>query len=121
NFYVAGLSNQLAKLDPSDNSSIVSTALSSPRAVAINGSGQAFIANAGNGTITRFPATPSATFASGLDSPYGLVFDAAGTLYASENGTTNNRVVAFDAAGNKTVVAESVVTTPHDIYVAPNG
>ena len=121
NLYVAGSGGQLARLDPSDNASIVSTTLGSARGVAANAAGDVFVASIGNGTITRTSGTTTTTFAAGLSSPYGLAFDAAGTLYATENAIGANRIDAFDASGVKTVAAQAMLTTPQDVYAAPNG
>ncbi len=70
-------------------------------------------------TLTGTPARTTSTFASGLNGPYGLAFDAAGNLYvANGNDNTVSKVtpagvvssfasgfngpdcLAFDAAGN---------------------
>jgi sugar lactone lactonase YvrE len=121
NLFIAGNSGQLVRLDPSNNLSVVSTAISSPKGLAINAAGDVFVASIGNGTITRTSGTTTTTFAAGLSSPYGVAFDTAGTLYAAESAGGANRIDAFDASGVKTVAAQSMVTSPQDVYVAANG
>lgn len=116
--YIAGGDGNLVKLDAAANWSSSGGGLSIPRQVAIGFNGDAFVANYGNGTITRSgTATP---FAAGLLNPFGLAFDGT-KLYASESSSTADRIVAFDASGNKSVVAETMLTDPKGIYVAPNG
>jgi hypothetical protein len=76
--------------------------LTSPRAVAVDGSGNVYIANFGSGgtgtTVSRF--TPGSTAASvtltGLSGPAALAFDSSGNLYVANTG--NNTVSKFAAS-----------------------
>ena len=64
--------------------------MSNPQALAFDGSGNLYVANAGNGTVSKFApggATPIATL-TGLNSPSDLAFDASGNLYVA-NDTAN--------------------------------
>ena len=70
------------------------TGLSGPRALAVDGNGNLFVANNGNGTgttVSEFASgatTPSATL-TGLNGPVALAFDGSGNFYvANNNGTT---------------------------------
>jgi sugar lactone lactonase YvrE len=120
NLFVTGF-GQLVKLDPSDNATVLSTSISSGRGVAVGPSGDVYVANGGPGTITRTVGGTTTTFASGFTSTGGLVFGPGGLLYAPDGASQVNRIYSLDANGTKSVVAESLITDPKDIHVAPNG
>src|SRR6266478_2424768 len=76
------------------------------------------------GHIYKFtPNGASSTFASGLDGPESLAFDAAGNLFVADGGSIykfapggarstfasgTSGVLAFDAAGNLFVAADAI-------------
>jgi len=81
----------------------VGTGLSSPSGVAVDGSGNLFIADTGNNRVVELPWNGSAYGAqttiamSGLNSPMGLAIDAAENLYVVSNG--NDKVVRLPWTG----------------------
>lgn len=120
NLYAVG--NTLVRKDAADVVTSLPSLINAPRAVAIGPTGDVFIANQGNGTIARTSGSTVTTFASGLESPYGLAFDGAGALYATESSFAANRIVAFDTStGQKTTVAESLITSPQAVRVSVAG
>ena len=63
--------------------------LDNPKGIAFDGNGHFFVADASRGDIYRFSSVDGSTgftFASGLASPVGLTFDAAGFLYELAEG-----------------------------------
>jgi uncharacterized protein (TIGR03437 family) len=105
-----------------DSASATSAELNSPNAVAVDGSGNLYIADTGNhiirkvsgGTITLFAGTPTISGYQGdnglavgaaLASPSGVAVDAAGNVYISD--TNNNLVRKVDTAGTITAVVGS--------------
>jgi streptogramin lyase len=75
-----------------------------PEAVAIDGSGNAWVANFGDASVTKFsPAgsamSPAGGFTGGgLAFPVALAFDRGGKLWVSDQGT--DAISEFDAAGS---------------------
>jgi uncharacterized protein (TIGR03437 family) len=105
-----------------DGASATSAELNSPNAVAVDGSGNLYIADTGNhiirkvsgGTITLFAGTPTVfgyqgdnglAVGAALWSPSGLAVDAAGNVYISD--TNNNLVRKVDNTGTITAVVGS--------------
>ncbi len=111
------------------------TSLKQPRAVAVDASGNLWVADTGNNRILRFGASSLSTpapvaadtvigqkdfvsslanaggvvSASGMDTPAGLAFDAQGNLYVSDYN--NTRVIRFPAPlgpGSGAAVAAAV-------------
>src|SRR5204862_393624 len=79
-------------------STFVSSGLSFPVSLAYDASGNLFIANASDNTVSEVAAGSSTatTFLSGLDQPRGLAFDASGNLFIANFG---NFTVSKVAAG----------------------
>lgn len=73
----------------------ISSGISSPQGIAVDSSGNLYVANSGNSTVTVYPpgqTTPSVTYSNGVSSPYGVAVGADGTvyvanLYGSASGT----------------------------------
>ncbi len=68
-------------------------------------SGDLFVSNSGNGTVSEFAALPSTAtgaYSGGLDLPDALIFDSQGDLFVADDG--NNTINEFAAGG--------VTTTP---------
>ena len=83
--------------------STVSSAVSSPRGAAVDGSGNAYIADTSNNRVLKLPWTGSSYGAStsvgaGLSGPSGVTVDGAGNLYVADTG--NNRVVKLPWTGS---------------------
>lgn len=68
----------------------ITAGVSAPTGLAVDASGNLYVANNGNSTITVYPpgmTSPSATYSTGVDAPSGVAVGADGTLYvANESG-----------------------------------
>jgi sugar lactone lactonase YvrE len=91
-----------------------------PDGLAVSNSGDVYVADLGNGTVTEVtPAGVVTTFASGFNAPAGMTFDSAGNLFVADAGDGSVREItqagtvsnfatgfnhpdalAFDAEGN---------------------
>jgi sugar lactone lactonase YvrE len=122
----ASLDNgRIERFDPATGKDLgpFASGLNLPSGLAFDSSGNLFVANSGNNTISEItPGGMVSTFASGLNDPRGLAFDASGNLYVANNGAnTISRItsggivstfsgpapdyanpigLAFDASGN---------------------
>lgn len=92
-----------------DGGQATNASLSFPLGVAVDKSGNLYIADAGNNRIRRVTPAGVITTVAGdggtasLNIPSDIVFDAAGTLYIADSG--NNRVRAVNPAGITTTIA----------------
>jgi len=69
--------------------------------------GDLFEADGGSGTINKFtPGGTKAVFASGINGPAGLTFDASGNLFVSEINT--GTIYKFTRTGTKTTFASGL-------------
>ena len=79
------------------------TQLSGPAGVAVDGSGNVYIADTGNNKVVELPWTGNGYGAqttvqmTGLNSPMGLAVDGAGNLYIASNG--NDKVIKLPWTG----------------------
>ena len=82
---------------------LLGTQLSGPSGVAIDGSGNVYIADTGNNRVVELPWTGNGYGAqtivpmTGLNSPMGLAVDGAGNLYVASNG--NDKVIRLPWTG----------------------
>ncbi len=105
---------------------VVAAGLSGPTAVALDGPGNLYIADTGNGRVETVPnengtlnsADMSSVGISGLGSPVGLAVDAAGNLYVSDGA--NGDVVRFPLGGTPVTVASALIS-PGALAVDANG
>lgn len=91
--YLTGVGvGQAITVDPGTQSA-VGSGLKQPGAVAVDGAGNVFVADAGANAVYEFAGGTGAGTAlgSGLKEPGGVATDSAGNLYISDTG--NNRVV----------------------------
>lgn len=66
------------------------TGLNNPQYLTIDGAGNLYVTNFGNGTIAKISSTGSvSTFASGLNGPTGITIDANSNIYVSTNNNMN--------------------------------
>jgi sugar lactone lactonase YvrE len=77
--------------------------LSSPSAIAFDGSGQLYIANTGGNALFKVDAAGMVTTVADLSSPLFFAIDNAGSIYVAENG--GNRIAKVDPSGAVTVIA----------------
>ena len=78
--------------------------LNDPSALAFDSSGNLYVANSNNGTVSKFApgsTTPTATL-NGLSNPKALAFDSSGNLYVANS---NNDTVSEFAPGSTTPTA----------------
>ena len=78
--------------------------LNDPSALAFDSSGNLYVANSNNGTVSKFApgsTTPTATL-TGLSNPKALAFDSSGNLYVANS---NNDTVSEFAPGSTTPTA----------------
>ena len=66
------------------------TGLNNPQYLTIDGAGNLYVTNFGNGTIAKISSAGSvSTFASGLNGPTGITIDANSNIYVSTNNNMN--------------------------------
>jgi hypothetical protein len=121
----------ILKFDSSGNESVfANSGLNTPWGLAFDGSGDLYVANAGNNTIEEFNlnGTGSVFATSRLDCPIGLAFDGSGNLFVANYG--NNTIEEFNPNGTGSVFAttSSGVSNPYglaffgdDLYVGNAG
>jgi TonB-dependent receptor len=121
NLYVADTDNGSIRKIASDGTvSTLATGLGQPSAAVIDAAGTAlYVADAASNTIKKVDTASGAvttlalTGAPALNTPHGLVIDAAGNLYVADTG--NNLIRKIDTAtGTMTTVAGTGVTGSAD-------
>ena len=70
---------------------------SSPRAVAVDSSGNVYIADSGSNMIAKVTSGTLSIFTSSVSSPSGLAVDSSGNVYVADG--SNSRVLKYDASG----------------------
>ena len=96
NVYVAG--NTVSRFAPGSTtpSATYSASFSNPHALALDSSGDLYVASELNNTVFEFAAgehDSRATYTAGMSEPYSLAFDSSGNLYVANIG--NNTVQKF--------------------------
>jgi sugar lactone lactonase YvrE len=86
-----------------DNVGTVSLAFTNPYGVAVDASGNVYVADYGSGLVLKFTGGSGSptTIASGFSSPKGLAVDRAGNIYVADAG---NKAIKKIPAGGGTVV-----------------
>src|ERR1022692_3037839 len=87
--YVAdSLTNDFYSTTPNGTNTTLATGLDYPTGIAENSSGNFFVSNNSNNTISKitFGSWNVSTFASGLSSPADLAFDTSGNLFVRNEG-----------------------------------
>ncbi len=98
---------------------LVSSGLSGPYGVAVDGSGNVYIADTGNNAIKEWTATNNTVtdlVSVGLNRPAGVAVDGAGNVYISD--TFNNAIKKWTAANNTvTTLVSSGLGEPGGVAV----
>ena len=76
---------------------------SSPRAVAVDSSGNVYIADSGSNMIAKVTSGTLSIFTSSVSSPSGLAVDSSGNVYVADTG--HHQVKKFTPGGSATVIA----------------
>ena len=109
--------------------------LNNPRGIAIDASGNIYVANGGNNTISKYNSSGTylGTFGSGatLSTPKGLVFDSSGNAYILNLGTTpgTGSVYKYNSSGvyQSTIInglnyaLGITIDASNNIYIADQG
>ena len=91
----------------SAQSVVPATGLSEPFGVAVDGSGDVFIADIGSSQVTEVEADGTqTTVGSGLNKPFGVAADSSGDVFIADTG--NNRVVEVKPDGTQTTVGSGL-------------
>ncbi|WP_295801353.1 cadherin-like beta sandwich domain-containing protein [Mucilaginibacter sp.] len=100
----------------------------SPYGVALDATGNIYVADFGHHLVKKMPAGGGATvtLGSGYEGPYGVAVDAAGNIYVADGG---NGVKMIPAAGGSQVSVGAGLISSHgvatdpagNVYVADNG
>lgn len=119
NLFVAGDDGSLRKKDAAGQVSVLATGISSPRGLDTTPSGDVFVASYGAGSIVKVTDAGKINFVTGLSGPYGLTVNPSGEVWVTEQN--QNRLARFGADGSLLERIESVLVSPDDLAVAPNG
>ena len=98
--FVADYSSGVLMYNPNDANSApigsITTGTNGAFGAAVDKTGNLYVANIGNSTVTVYPpgaSSPSLTISSGLSSPYGVIVDSKGNVFVSNLG--NNTITAY--------------------------
>lgn len=89
---------------------VIGSGFSSSRSVFVSGNGDIYVADTGNGAIKKMNSTGGniVTLATGINTPFDIVLDAAGNIFVTEFGSSGT-VIKMDAdGGNKTTLASGL-------------
>jgi sugar lactone lactonase YvrE len=110
-FYVTELfGSDVFKLDSAGNKTVFATGLGLPRGIAVDASGNVFVADNSIDVIYEYsPSGTRTTFATGVaGGPMGMTFDSSGNLFV---GTQGGAIYQYDPAGNRTLFATNNQTS----------
>jgi len=94
------------------NAGIISLAFTNPYGIAVDASGNVFVADYGSGKVLKFTGGSGspATIASGFNGPKGLTIDHSGNLYVADAG--NNAIKKIPAGGGTVVTVGPSFNSP---------
>ena len=116
--YPAGSNGNVA---PSSTIGDSNTYLYTPSGIALDASGNIYVANAFDNAVTVYPAGSNANVAptstiggpkTGLDTPVGIALDAGGNIYVANDGSAiggNDTVTVYPAGSNGNVAPSSAI------------
>lgn len=122
NVYTANNASQdVTKITPDGNSSILAPALTSPVGIVVDSSGNVFTANPGSYDVTRItPDGASSIFAqTGAGGAYALALDSEDNIYTANIGT-NNVSKILNPSGSRSILG-STGAYPNSIAVDSAG
>ena len=105
----------------SNQTTIASSGLRYPGGVAVDTSGQVFVADTYNSRIVSMNADGShqTTIGSGFDNPWGVAVDTSGQVFVGD--TNNNRIVSMNADGSHQTTIGSGFNYPSGVAVDTSG
>jgi sugar lactone lactonase YvrE len=117
-FSSSGSSGVITDLGPLPSTT---TDTGDPNGVALDGSGNLYVANDATNTITEFDPHGNylGVFASGLNQPASMTFDAYGNLYVVNGGA--GEILKINPQGTQSVFAAGGLNSPQGIAIGPNG
>lgn len=102
---------------------LVSSGLSNPHGVAVDGAGNVYIADSGNNAIRKWVVasnTLTTLVSSGLSGPYTVAVDRLGNVYIADSG--NNAIKEWSVvSGNVTTLVSSELHSPSGVGVDGTG
>ena len=120
NLWIANNDGTLRVLKSNGETHIVATGLSSPRGLAIDGAGNAYVAGYSDGTVQKISSNGQrTTFASGLAGPWGVSLDGNGNVWVSEHGA--ERLKAFSPSGALLQSVDSLLADPQQVRIGTRG
>jgi hypothetical protein len=100
-----------------------SAGLITPSGAGFDGTGQLWVTNAGNSTVTRFDVTgaPTVINGGGLSAPSGIALDAGGNAWVTNK--TGNSVTTITSAGSASAagIAAGTLNSPTGIAIDGSG
>jgi len=110
--------------DPGGAQSTVGvTGLSNPRGVAVDGTGNVYVADTSHNRVLKLPAAGGAQQTlgfTGLALPYGVAVDAAGNVFVAD--TDNSRILKLPVGGGSQVVLPFTgLNKPYNVAVGGDG
>lgn len=125
--FIAGIgTGPLAVFPGSTSIATVGSAFAQPEGVAVDGSGDVFVADMGNGAVKKIAAANGlvsssstvSTVGSGFTSPSGLAVDGSGNVFVADVG---NSTVKEIVAVNGAVLSSSTMKTIGSGFLNPTG
>jgi sugar lactone lactonase YvrE len=117
NLYVTnagtGTTGTIYKFNIDGSSTIFASGLSNPEGLAFDGSGNLFVADNQAGTIFKFTPNGTKSIFASLSSPFSLVVDGNGNLFASQLDLINSNnqsgmIFKFTSTGTKSTFASGL-------------